>query len=218
MDLIYRKTKYKEYLKKLQLINDQDQDLSEDDHSDLIRNNINEILEDLRDKSDQHDHKISYSILLIPLVVVLSYYSYLNGLGLSFLYLVMLVLFFLYSNGSMKSVIRLNKELKWTKDDAEQSEKSFLSRKITYVESAIGIKQNRIQLIAQFYTLFFAPFLYYTYQLVFSSFPFSTEFFGLIIAYIISIPFWHTLFSSEMGHFTTSRELLLRYQKESLQA
>ncbi len=216
MDLIYRKAKYKEYLKKIELINDQHNVDTELDHTDLIKNNINEILEDLRDKSDLNELKIVYTLTLVPLIGTLVYHSYHNGLGLSFFYLVLLLTFFLYVNTSMKGVINNNKELKWTENKNGQGEKIFLSHKITYVESAIGIKQKRVELVSQYYMLFFAPLMYYLYKVIYSSTPFGSELTSLLIAYVICIPFWYIFFSTEMNNYRSSRDLLTQYQNEVL--
>lgn len=213
MDLIYRKEKYQNYLKKLAKLRGDDQDPLKEDHLEKIQHGVNDILDDLRDKSDITEIKLIYTLLSVPLIAILAYYSWKQGFQVAFFYLIGILLFFSIASYVMKNVIKANLSVKW-QNNTDLSSEIYLSNKLSYVSTAIHIKEKRIELLQLFYCLFFAPLLFYLFVLIRGGTPFGKLWIGLAIAYLLSSPWWYFYFNNEKKEIKSTRQLLEEYYND----
>jgi hypothetical protein len=108
----------------------------------------------------------------------------------------------------MKKNIQVNRNLKWKHPVTELSSETYLSNKIEYVASAIKIKEQRLFLLIIFYSLFFAPLLVFSFELIFQKSAFGHSLTDLIIAYLLSVPVWYFVFTPDrMELLETEKEL-----------
>lgn len=213
MDLIYRKEKYARYLQKLDKLKGNHPIIEENDHVNIIRESVNEILEDLRDKSDIVEIKILYAILSVPLIIVLGILWYLNGINPALFVLITVLLYFVFAVFTMTNIIKENKSLRIKNGIDQDNDETFLSNKISYASSAIGIKEKRNELVQIFYALFFPLLLYFSYVLILGNVPFNDMIIGLIVAYLISTPLWYYFFDREKMDIRTTRQILDNYRR-----
>jgi hypothetical protein len=113
----------------------------------------------------------------------------------------------------MNNIIKENKTLGIKNGMDQDSDETFLSNKISYASSAIGIKEKRNELVQLFYALFFPLLLYFSYLLVFGIAPFNDMIIGLILAYLISTPLWYYFFDREKMDIRATRQILDNYRR-----
>lgn len=213
MDLIYRKEKYRKFLQKIsKLQDDPSVEQSPVDHKKFVQDSVNEILNDLKDKSDITEIRILYVALLVPLLLVLIYHSWLTGIGASFVYLALIIIFFIAASLTMKKNIQANRDLKWDNPDQKLSSETYLSNKINYVASAIKIKEQRLLLLILFYSIFFAPLLVFTFVIALQKHAFGHTLTDLIVAYIISAPVWYYVYMPDRDELLETEEELYNLQ------
>lgn len=217
MDLIYRKEKYRKFLQKIsKLQEDTSVEGNPVDHKEIVQDSVNEILNDLKDKSDITEIRILYISLLVPLLFVLIYHSWLTGIGVSFVYLALVIIFFIAASLTMKKIIQANRDLKWNNPNQQLSSETYLSNKINYVASAIKIKEQRLLLLILFYCIFFAPLMVFAFVIGLQKHAFGHTLTDLIIAYIISVPTWYYVYMPDRDELLETEEELYN-QQEKLQ-
>ncbi len=210
MDLIYRKEKYREYLRRLnQLKEDNDYKA----HINELREGINAVLNDLRDKSDIAQVHMYYAILLIPILVVLIWSGIQSReIGWPFIPLVLLVTFFVVANLLMKNVIASNIELKWKGEISENNERSFLQYKIEYLKTGLRVKTMRMTLLQTFYFVFFPFLLVFLYRLIQNTDAFGHIAWDYIIAFAMSAPAWWFFFKRDRENQDEIYDVINRFE------
>lgn len=214
MDLIYRKEKYERFLKKLDKLKGNNVVNEELDHVNIMRDGVNDILEDLRDKSDLEEIRLIYTLLIVPLVIILGLYCYLQSLFPALYVIIALLLFFAMASFMMKSAIKENKILGLNQGINKSSDETFLSSKIIYASSAIGIKEKRNELVQIFYVVFFPLLIYFAFWLIFDYPPFDDAIIGLLLAYLLGSPLWYYFFDQEKMDLKKTREILDNYRRQ----
>lgn len=191
MDTIYRKDKYQELVKKINKLEGINPSEKEVDKFELIQNEVNEIIEHLRNRGDQANSKLHYVLLTVPLVLAAIAHAYLFQ---SFLPNAMILLLIFLGLGlahyRMNKVITQSQKIKREQGMSTGDTKQFILTKMNFLEQALSIKKSRLLLVALFYIILFPILLVYIHHLGMSAIAFDSTWMAYVVAYLIGAPLW----------------------------
>lgn len=195
MDGIYRKTKHSALLDKLNKLSGEP-DSNEADKVQVLQDEVNRIIESLRNRGDQSNARIHYFLLVVPLILVLMWNLWISDKILENTLIVAAMLIALGLIHLRIGVsIRRSHDAHLSLSKLPNNSKSFISTKLAYLEYALDIKKTRLVLVCLFYILFFPVLLVKLFTNAIGSIPFNSIWFAYIIAFLISGVMWYFFFS-----------------------
>jgi len=213
MDLIHRKEKYNEYLKKIEKAKSVD----EGDYKfyEALENRSELILKDLRDQNDKLEMNLSIGLVAIP-IFLLTILSFIK-LGFNFMMIIPLILLFIflvYYRVNMIGATRVVKENRiQNKDKESDRDIHWLKKKIEYITHGIEVKLTRLRAIKVYYIFFFPIFLVMLGEYLFGQIPFENLFIAFFVAFLVGGVFWHYFFNAEIDELEDTQDDLLRKAK-----
>ena len=195
MDGIYRKAKYSALLDKLNKLSGDPED-NESEKIQVLQDEVNRIIESLRNRGDQSNARIHYFLLIVPLVIVVMWNLWISHkiLENGFIVLVMLLALGLI-HYRIGVAIKRSHNAHLTMSKIPNDTKNFISTKLAYLEYALDIKKTRLALVCLFYILFFPVLLVKLFVNAIGLIPFNSLWVAYLIAYIISGTMWYFFFS-----------------------
>ena len=188
-------------------------DLPEKTQVTAIRENVNDLLDILRDKSDIKERNLVISLLIIPLAVVLIWSLIQHGVQMFILYVMIgLIAYGIINHLIMRRVISENTDIKWSSSIPGENERGFLLYKTKFILSAIRIKHTRQRILQLFYILFFPPLLISMYMLIYGEVSFGIILRYLLISYFVCGFVWFFYFQFHINEIESIREKVHSYQ------
>lgn len=196
MDLIHRKEKYKEYLKKIEKAKSGDGDFK---FIEALEARSEVILNELRDQNDKREMNLAIAFITIPftLLAAISYFK----VGASFalipfgLLLIYLVVYRLRMQAAARAVKKYRID---NRDKVADKDINWLKKKIEYITYGIEVKLARLRLTKIFYMIFFPLLLVLLGEFLFGEIYFGNRFLSLFVAFLIGGLFWHYFFNEQI--------------------
>ena len=211
MDLIHRKEKYKEYLKKIEKAKSDDGD---DKFYQALEVRSELILKELKEQNDKGEMNIAIALVSIPLTILALLYYVKDGLNFMMIPLGLLLLFLIYYRTKMLGAARMVKEYRIdNRDKVADKDINWLKKKIEYITYGIEVKLTRLRLVKVFYMIFFPLFLLLIGEYIFKYIPFNNRFISFFVAFLIGGLFWHYFFNVEITELEDDQEDLMRKMK-----
>lgn len=211
MDLIHRKEKYKEYLKKIEKAKSDDGD---DKFYQALEVRSELILKELKEQNDKGEMNIAIALVSIPLTILALLYYVKDGLNFMMIPLGLLLLFLIYYRTKMLGAARMVKEYRIdNRDKVADKDINWLKKKIEYITYGIEVKLTRLRLVKVFYMIFFPLFLLLIGEYIFKYIPFNNRFISFFVAFLIGGLFWHYFFNIEITELEDDQEDLMRKMK-----
>ena len=211
MDLIHRKEKYKEYLKKIEKAKSDD---GEDKFYQALEVRSELILKELKEQNDKGEMNIAIALVSIPLTILALLYYVKDGLNFMMIPLGLLLLFLIYYRTKMLGAARMVKEYRIdNRDKVADKDINWLKKKIEYITYGIEVKLTRLRLVKVFYMIFFPLFLLLIGEYIFKYIPFNNRFISFFVAFLIGGLFWHYFFNIEITELEDDQEDLMRKMK-----
>ncbi len=195
MDAMYRKSRYQEIVKKVNLFQNQN-DATSDDKYHMLQEEVNKIIESLRNRGDQENASIHYILLGVPLVIILIWHMITTGsYAADIIMLLAIVVAIGLAHYRMNIVIKESQNDTPDKVGASSNGKKFILLKMTYLEKAMDIKRSRLLLVSLFYILFSPIFLIRLHEVGLNGIPFDSVAMAYGLAYLISGALWYIYFN-----------------------
>lgn len=211
MDLIHRKEKYKEYLKKIEKAKSSDGDFQ---FVEALEARSEVILRDLREQNDKGVMNMALLIVTIPFALLSTYSYYQFGANIMLIPVAMLVLYLIYYRFKMLSAARMVKEYRIdNRDKVSDKDINWLKKKIEYITYGIEVKLSRLRMVKLFYMIFFPLLLVLFSEFIFGSIAFGNRFFSFFVAFLIGGLFWHYFFNNEIDELEEIQTDLIRKMK-----
>ena len=210
MDAMYRKSRYQEIVKKVNLLRSQSpDDLMSDDKYVLLQEEVNKIIESLRHTGDQENARIHYILLAVPFVSILiwhmiKYEAYTSDILLLILIGVALSL----ANYRMNLVIKKSQQETPKNVTASSSSKEFIQLKISYLDKAMDIKRSRLLLVSLFYIIFSPILLIKLHEVGLNKVPFDSSMMAYGLAFVIAGALWYFYFNRAFEGYEDIEESL----------
>lgn len=196
MDTIYRKDKYRELIKKINSLQGAGVISDSADKYDIIQKEVNEIIENLRNRGDQSNARIHYILLCVPLALILIGHAIVFKTYLiDGLFLLLALAAIALSHLRMNRVIKLSQESKVKPSLTDSNPKEFILMKMLFLEKAIDIKKSRLLLVSLFYMIFFPIFLVRLHSLAISSIAFDSLNMAYVVAILVASSLWYFYFN-----------------------
>lgn len=212
MDLIHRKEKYREYLKKIEKVKT---DVDDKTEFSSLKAKADHILSDLKSQQDGKEFVYIISLLSVPLIFLILALNIRNGYGTMLIPLVLVLIFIVYYRLKMIECAKLVKSYRVeNKDNVSDENLDWLSKKIEYVIYGMEVKLTRLRLVKLFYVFFFPTLLVFLYEYIFKAMPFSNIFIAYGVAFLLGGIFWHYFFTSEVEDLEYTQDDLRRNLKE----
>jgi len=212
MDLIHRKEKYREYLKKIEKVKT---DVNDNTEFSSLKGKADHILNDLKSQQDGKEFVYIISLLTVPLVFFILALNIRNGYGAMLIPLVLVLIFIIYYRLKMIECAKMVKSYRVeNKDNVSDENLDWLSKKIEYVIYGMEVKLTRLRLVKLFYVFFFPTLLVFLYEYFFETIPFSNIFIAYGVAFLLGGIFWHYFFTSEVEDLEFTQDDLRRNLKE----
>lgn len=212
MDLIHRKEKYNQYLKKIEKAK------SEDDGDykfyEALEARSELILKDLREQNDKLEMNLAIALIAIP-IFLLGVLSYIKlGFNSMMIPLIMLTIFLVYYRIKMLGAARMVKEYRIdNRDKVADRDINWLNKKLEYITYGIEVKLTRLRLIKVYYIFFFPILLVLLGEYVSGEIPFRNLFIAFFVAFVFGGLFWHYFFNSEIDELEDTQDDLVRKSK-----
>lgn len=197
MDLIHRKTRYQEFLSKIHKV--ESQLSSKGDNRAIyesMQEEVNSIIESMRNRGDQSNAKIHFVILIVLLVIVLVWHSVIYHAYLSnAIILVVMGIALLLAQYRMTQVIKISQSNAPNAYSGSENIKAFIMTKMRYLDTAMDIKKARLLLVALFYMIFCPVLLVKLHEVALGSTPFDSNSVAYLIAYLLAGGLWFVYFN-----------------------
>ena len=212
MDLIHRKEKYKEYLKKIEKAKSDDGDFK---FIEALEARSDVILRDLRDQNDKKEMNLALALIAIPFTL-LSAASYIrDGVSMLVIPFALLLLFLIFYRVRLLSAARAVKEFRIeNRDKVADKDINWLKKKIEYITYGIEVKLTRLRLVKVFYMIYFPLLLVFLAEFVFGKVAFNNRFISLFVAFMLGGIFWHYFFNTQTDELEENQSDL--YEKMKL--
>lgn len=211
MDLIHRKEKYKEYLKKIEKAKSDDGDYK---FYQALEARSEIILKELKEQNDKGEMNIAIALVSIPVTILALLYYVKDGLNFMMIPLGLLIIFLIYYRTKMLGAARMVKEYRTdNRDKVADKDINWLKKKIEYITYGIEVKLTRLRLVKVFYMIFFPLFLLLLGEYFFKYIPFNNRFISFFVAFLIGGLFWHYFFNVEITELEDNQEDLMRKMK-----
>lgn len=208
MDLIHRKEKYKEYLKKIEKAKSDDGDFK---FVEALEARSEVILRELREQNDKGVMNLALVLVTIPFALLSIYSYYQHGTNIMLIPIAMLILYLIYYRFKMLSAARRVKEYRIdNRDKVSDKDINWLKKKIEYITYGIEVKLARLRMIKLFYMIFFPLLLVLLAEFIFDSIAFGNRFFSFFVAFLIGGLFWHYFFNDEIYDLEETQTDLIR--------
>jgi len=212
MDLIHRKEKYNQYLKKIEKAKSED----EGDYKfyEALEARSELILKDLREQNDKLETNLAIALIAIPIFLlgILSYIT--SGFNSMMIPLILLTIFLVYYRIKMLGAARMVKEYRIdNRDKVSDRDINWLSKKIEYITHGIEVKLTRLRSIKVYYIFFFPILLVLLGEYLYGEIPFRNLFIAFFLAFVIGGLFWHYFFNAEIDELEDTQEDLVRKSK-----
>ncbi len=212
MDGIYRKGRYREIIKKLNILQGAEVVDSGEDKYSILQDEVNMIIESLRNRGDQSNAQIHYVLLIIPLLIVLAWHSYsFDAYLLNGLFILLVVAYIIGAHLRMTLVIKNSHKSEKENFELPGNTRAFILTKMNYLEKAMDIKKSRLLLVSFFYIVFFPVFLVRLHTVAISSMAFDSISMAFVVAYLIGGALWYFYFNRSFEIYDdieTSLELI----------
>jgi len=212
MDLIHRKEKYNEYLKKIEKARSDDE--GDYKYYEALEERSELILKELKSQNDKVEMNWAIAVTAIP-VFILSILSYIK-LGFNFMLvpLALLILFLVYYRIKMINATKSIKAFRIdNRDKVSERDVIWLKKKIEYIIHGMEVKLTRFRSVKVFYLLFFPIFLILLTENIFDRTPFDNIFICFFVAFLVGGLFWHYFFNAEIEELEDVQDDLLRKMK-----
>lgn len=195
MDGIYRKGHYQQLIQKLNLLQGAAAPPTQEDKNHFLQEEVNSIIESLRNRGDQSMAQIHYLLLIFPLFVALVWHGISSGHYYSDIMIALAVCAYLaLAHVRMKKVI-LDSQKNVGSTSIQGSAREFIYMKINYLEKAMDIKKSRLLLIAMFYIFFFPILLVHLHTIAADAIAFDSTLMAYSVAYLIAGALWYIYFN-----------------------
>jgi len=212
MDLIHRKEKYNEYLKKIEKAKSDDG--GDYKFYEALEARSDLILKDLREQNDKLEMNLAILFVAIP-TIILGILSYVKlGFNLMMIPLVLLLIYLIYFRVRMLAEARKVKEYRIdNRDKVADRDINWLKKKIEYITYGIEVKLTRLRSIKVYYIFFFPLLLVSLADYCFSQSPFGNLFLAFFVAFLIGGLFWHYFFNEEINELEDIQDNLVKKMK-----
>jgi len=212
MDLIHRKEKYNEYLKKIEKA--KSDDAGDYKFYEALEARSELILKDLREQNDKLEMNLALALIAAP-IFLLSIASYVkHGFTLMLLPLLLLIIYLVYFRINMLSAVRMVKEYRIdNRDKVSDRDINWLKKKIEYIVYGVEVKLTRLRAMKVYYIFFFPILLVLLAGYIFNEVPFGNLFIGFFVAFLIGGLFWHYFFNAEIDELQDIQDDLMRKMK-----
>ena len=199
MDAMYRKSRYQEIVKKVNLFkNHTNTTVSSDDKYIMLQEEVNKIIESLRNRGDQENARIHYILLLGPLVVILVWHMIKYGAYTSDLIIAVFIgVAFALAHYRMNVVIKESQNNAPQKVAPNSNSKEFIQMKMSYLEKAMDIKRARLLLVSLFYIIFYPVLLTKLHEVALGSVPFDSSTMAYGLAFLVAGALWYFYFNRD---------------------
>ncbi len=209
MDLIHRKEKYNEYLKKIEKAKSDD----EGDYKfyEALETRADLILKDLREQSDKLEMNLAIALVAVPIILlnILSFIK--DGFNAMMIPLILVVIYLIYYRIKLLSAARKVKEYRIdNRDKVADKDINWLKKKIEYIIHGMEVKLTRLRLNKMYYIVFFPIFLVVLAEYFFSTIPFGNRFISFFVAFLVGGLFWHYFFNTEIEELEDTQDDLER--------
>jgi len=199
MDTLHRTSRYQQLTTKLHRLatgETKDDGTSHEDIYTSILEEVNDIIESLRNRGDQYNSKAHFVILTVVMIVVLIWHSITTGgyIG-DVIGLLLLGAFLFVVQYRMKQVITRSQNNVPKKLEGVQSKREFITLKMKYLDTAMDIKKARLLLVAIFYILFTPIMLVKLHEASLGSTPFDSTWVAYLTAYLVAGTLWFMYFN-----------------------
>lgn len=196
MDTIYRKDKYRELIKKINSLQGAGVIHNPDDKFDIIQKEVNDIIENLRNRGDQTNARIHFILLVVPLAIILIGHAIVFKTYIwDGIFLLLALSAIALSHFRMNQVITLSKSQGTKPSLTDSSPKEFILMKMQFLEKAIDIKKSRLLLVSVFYMIFFPILLVRLHSLAISSIAFDSINMAYVVAILVASSLWYFYFN-----------------------
>ena len=199
MDTLHRTSRYQQLssnLHKLATGSEKDAASYTEDVYTSILEEVNQIIESLRNRGDQDNAKAHYVIITALLATVLVWHSIVTGRYITDLMVLFLLIAFLFiAQYRMKQVISIGQQSTPKKLDGVQNKKEYISLKMRYLHTVINIKKARLLLVAIGYIIFSPITLVKLHVAALGTTPFDSIKIAYLIAYILAGTLWFIYFN-----------------------
>ncbi len=196
MDAMYRKSRYQEIVKKVNLFKGQNKHNVTSDKYTMLQEEVNKIIESLRNTGDQENARIHYILLTVPLVCILvwhmiKYSAYTSDT----IVLILIGVAFALANHKINLVIKKSQEESPKNVAPSSNSKEFIQLKMSYLEKAMDIKRSRLLLVSLFYIIFSPILIIKLHEVALNKVPFDSSAMAYGLAYVVGGALWYFYFN-----------------------
>ena len=197
MDAMYRKSRYQEIVKKVNLFkNHSNTAVASDDKYVMLQDEVNKIIESLRNRGDQENARIHYILLVVPLAAILVWHMIKYGPYTSdIIILVLIGVAFALAHYRMNVVIKESQNNAPQKVAPTSDSKEFIQMKMAYLEKALDIKRSRLLLVSLFYIIFSPVLLIKLHEVALGTIPFDSSPMAYGLAFLVAGALWYFYFN-----------------------
>lgn len=210
MDAMYRKGRYQEIVKKVNLFKSQSSDdATPDGKYALLQEEVNKIIESLRNRGDQQNVRSHYILLAVPLFSILIWHMIKYGTYTSDAILLFLAgVAFALANYRMNRVITRSQDETPKKVTPSSNTKEFILLKMSYIDKAMDIKRSRLLLVSLFYIIFFPILLIKLHEVALNKVPFDSSVMAYSLAFVVGGTLWYFYFNRAFEVYEDIQESL----------
>jgi len=211
MDLIHRKEKYKEYLKKIEKAKSDDVDYK---FVEALEARSEVILQELREQNDKKEMNLALALIFIPFTLLSAASFIRDGANLLLIPYAMVVLYLIYYRVKMLSAAKMVKEYKIdNRDNVSDKDINWLSKKIEYISYGIEVKLTRLRMAKVFYMIFFPLLLVLLSEFVYGSIPFGNRVLSFFVAFLVGGLWWHYIFNDHIEDLEENQTDMMKKMK-----
>lgn len=211
MDLIYRKNNSKEILQRLRNIHVQGDSESineQENNINIIHEELDTLIQGLKNDNHLNDVKIHYIILLLPLLVASLWLAVAKQWLLTPLYLTLALTIYVWIvHRIMRATIEQYKSDLYASRESKDAD-HYIHSKLKYLEWGMTIKRKRMILMVIFYWMFFPLLLLLLQELLLEGSAFQSLIWNVILAYTISTALWYGYFHRTFADFDHLEETI----------
>lgn len=212
MDLIHRKEKYNEYLKKIEKAKSDDGDYK---FIEALEARSEIILNELRDQNDKGEMNFALALIYIPITILTAFSFYKDGTTLPIVLFGLMIVYLIYYRVKMLSAAKTVKDYRIeNRDKVADRDINWLKKKIEYITYGIEVKLSRLRLTKVFYMIFFPLLLILLAEIIFGQISFNNRFISLFVAFIVGGLWWGPLiFNDEIEDLEENQSDLIQKMK-----
>lgn len=193
MDTQYRKEQYQRIISKVNAFKGSASTGQEvhDKHLSFLQDEVNQLIESIRNRGDQSNSKIHYLLLAVPLTLILIWDSITSGFDWINLVCLLFMGMALYlTHYKMEQLHDEARAIKKDQKGPPSTARAFILTKLGYLEKAMEIKKMRLLMVSIFYMLFFPLLLVKLHGLVLGTMAFDSASMAYGISYVLAGALW----------------------------